>query len=239
MSYFEHGTVEFRQHGGTADQSVIVAWVEFVLALVRATLSLSEICVKKLVKDKRVLESLVGPRVYQAMSYPCRLPLPPPTAPCRSVIATGSIGYRYGETVPVDDQITEFLNTFEKYAYRLRHLTIRGVAQPETPFLDSIGRYAPSLQYLHLGSLMFGPGVFEHLPPSLRTLRLEDDTRFDFPLDELEDFGSRAGRAKSAFRSLIICVRRDDTSSYTGLADICRDCDVEFQLRNGFNIYTW
>lgn len=68
MSFAQHGTIEFRQHEGTTDPRVIVAWVEFVLALVRASLALSEKAVKKLDDDEDSLKALVGAKAYQAMT---------------------------------------------------------------------------------------------------------------------------------------------------------------------------
>ncbi|EMD39569.1 hypothetical protein CERSUDRAFT_71465 [Gelatoporia subvermispora B] len=107
-----------------------------------------------------------------------------------------------GNSVPEGHHIDELLSALGNHAHGLRSLTIRGLALPEEPYLNSIGRIVPSLEYLHLGILTFGPTLFDHLPPTLRTLRLEDDYRLDFPLDELEHFALKAGRGEIFATSL-------------------------------------
>ncbi|OCH92873.1 hypothetical protein OBBRIDRAFT_885990 [Obba rivulosa] len=147
-----------------------------------------------------------------------------------------------GNAMLDNDQIDGLLRALEQYTHRLRHLTIRALARPETPYLDSIGRLIPSLEYLHLGIASFGPALFDHLPPNLRTLRLEDDYRWDFPLDELEDFVLRVGRGESQCRSItIFFVGYDfcDMSPYMDLANVCRGCGVEFQFLDWLRISQW
>ncbi|OCH92870.1 hypothetical protein OBBRIDRAFT_405793 [Obba rivulosa] len=140
------------------------------------------------------------------------------------------------------DQMNELLHALEKYTHRLRHLTIRALARPETPYLDSIGRLIPSLEYLHLGIASFGPALFDHLPPNLCTLRLEDDYRWDFPLDELEEFILRVGRGESQCRSIMIFFvgyNLCDMSPYMDLAEVCGRCGVEFQFLDWLRISQW
>ncbi|OCH92872.1 hypothetical protein OBBRIDRAFT_885989 [Obba rivulosa] len=67
LSYFDKGTVEFRQHEGTVDQGIIFAWVQFVLTFVRNIVNLSDTKVKKLQPTAEDLLSLVGKTTFEAM----------------------------------------------------------------------------------------------------------------------------------------------------------------------------
>ncbi|OCH92869.1 hypothetical protein OBBRIDRAFT_405798 [Obba rivulosa] len=147
-----------------------------------------------------------------------------------------------GDRIMGEDETDELLRALEKYAYRLRHLTIRGLAIPETPYFDSIGRRIPSLEYLHLGIGAFGSTLFDNLPLNLRTLRLEGDYRVDFPLDELEDLILGVGRGESQCRSIAIFFigfHLCDMSSYTDLAEVCDRCGVDFQLQDWLKVSQW
>ncbi|OCH87735.1 hypothetical protein OBBRIDRAFT_136466 [Obba rivulosa] len=67
LSYFDKGTIEFRQHEGTVEQDTIFSWVQFVLAFVRNTVNLSDTNVKKLQPTVEDLLSLVGKTTFQAI----------------------------------------------------------------------------------------------------------------------------------------------------------------------------
>ncbi|OCH84901.1 hypothetical protein OBBRIDRAFT_798679 [Obba rivulosa] len=147
-----------------------------------------------------------------------------------------------GNRIMGEDETGELLHALEKYAHRLRHLTLRGLAIPEAPYLDPIGRHIPSLEYLHLGIGTFESTLFDNLPPNLRTLRLEGDYRVDFPLDELEDFILRVGRGESQCRSITIFfvgIHFCDMSSYNDLSEVCHRCGVDFQLQDWLRASQW
>lgn len=67
MAIPKHGTLEFRQHEGSIDPKAICAWADFSLSLVRYARDASDTAVKGLLENRRLLQELVGQRVYDRM----------------------------------------------------------------------------------------------------------------------------------------------------------------------------